>query len=626
MKIFLTILIIALSISNSQAQLLKKLKEKAEQAADKATEKAVNKNFDKKDNDGASANKNADESPTAGAQSNLKVYSKFDFVPGTTILYYDNFEKDNIGEAPFGWITSTSAEVVTIDGLEGNWLKLASSSSTHFTRSKKQSWGNNFTIEFDLLIVKNTYDPRIDINLINTGGNLVTDENILRSDKKPAINFSAIIVPDNKSRASLYAMDRKLSDVMTENLPYSNTSPVHISMCVQGKRFRMWWNDRKLYDLPAVSEEYLPNQLAFSFGSVGGSDFYVNNIRIAKDVPDTRAKLEEGKLISNLLFFTGTAKLKPESMGALLDVSKILKDATAPVKIIGHTDSDGDDVANLKLSQQRADAVKDILVNQYHIDESKLSTEGRGETQPIADNKSAEGKAQNRRVEFIFKAEADKYVRPAGVSAVSDSKSGSNTKSTAAKNTDVSAVSGEAVVKLQSKLLNISLPLAQIMKTGENRYTFTASKEEGNSKENYFKIMLVSVNASLKPETFNFREINEKQPLYGTKKYAEISNNEAVLFYGNGQKPYIYKFSPIIANGTMASYVDEALSRHLPAVSPNSKFVIEKVENGKASGYFTFGIMIEGLKPVKKGDAMQQTFTDGFAGEMKCSFSNVPVY
>lgn len=622
MKIFLTILIIALSISNSQAQLLKKLKEKAEQA----TEKAVNKNFDKKDNDGASANKNADESPTAGAQSNLKVYSKFDFVPGTTILYYDNFEKDNIGEAPFGWITSTSAEVVTIDGLEGNWLKLASSSSTHFTRSKKQSWGNNFTIEFDLLIVKNTYDPRIDINLINTGGNLVTDENILRSDKKPAINFSAIIVPDNKSRASLYAMDRKLSDVMTENLPYSNTSPVHISMCVQGKRFRMWWNDRKLYDLPAVSEEYLPNQLAFSFGSVSGSDFYVNNIRIAKDVPDTRAKLEEGKLISNLLFFTGTAKLKPESMGALLDVSKILKDATAPVKIIGHTDSDGDDATNLKLSQQRADAVKDILVNQYHIDESKLSTEGRGETQPIADNKSAEGKAQNRRVEFIFKAEADKYVRPAGVSAVSDSKSGSNTKSTAAKNTDVSAVSGEAVVKLQSKLLNISLPFAQIMKTGENRYTFTASKEEGNSKENYFKIMLVSVNASLKPETFNFREINEKQPLYGTKKYAEISNNEAVLFYGNGQKPYIYKFSPIIANGTMASYVDEALSRHLPAVSPNSKFVIEKVENGKASGYFTFGIMIEGLKPVKKGDAMQQTFTDGFAGEMKCSFSNVPVY
>lgn len=621
MKFFLTILISALSISNLQAQLLKKLKQKAEEVAGKVKDKPS----EKKEDNSATVENGTEKTPTAGAQSNLKVYSKFDFVPGATILYYDNFEKDNIGEAPDGWITSTTAEVVTIDGLEGNWLKLASSSSNHFTRSKKQSWGNNFTVEFDLLIVKKTYSPRIEINLANTGGNLVTDENILKNAKN-AVHFSAILGADNTSRASLYALENKLSDNMTENLPFSNTSPVHISMCVQGKRFRMWWNDRKLYDLPAVSEEYMPNQLAFSFGSVGGSDFYVNNIRIAKDVPDTRAKLEEGKLISNLLFFTGTAKLKPESMGALLDVSKILKDATAPVKIIGHTDSDGDDAANLKLSQQRADAVKDILKNQYHIDESKLSTEGRGETQPIADNKSAEGKAQNRRVEFIFKAEADKYVRPAGAAAASDSKSAGNTKPTAAKNTDVSAVSGAAVVKLQSKLLNISLPFAQIMKTADNRYTFIASKEEGNSKENYFKIMLESLNSSLKPETFNFRESNEKQPLYGTKKYAEISKNEAVLFYGTGQKPYIYKFSPIIANGTMASYVDEALGRHLPAVSPNSKFVIEKVENGKASGYFTFGIMIEGLKPVKKGDAMQETFTDGFAGEMKCSFSNVPVY
>ena len=76
----------------------------------------------------------------------------------------------------------------------------------------------------------------------------------------------------------------------------------------------------------------------------------------------------------------------------------------------------------------------------------------------------------------------------------------------------------------------------------------------------------------------------------------------------------------------MASYVDEGLSRNLPAASPNCKFVIEKVEDGKASGYFIVGIMIEGLKPIKKGDAMQETFTTGFAGELKCTFSNVPVY
>ncbi|MEO6681736.1 MAG: OmpA family protein, partial [Ginsengibacter sp.] len=341
-----------LSITTVHAQLLKKIRQKAEDAVNKTIENGGDKKSPESKRDHESSGDGQTVSIKAdNGKPNLKVYSKFDFVPGSVILYYDNFEKDNIVEAPMGWITSTSAEVVTIDGLEGNWVKMAATSSQHFIRSKKQSWGNNFSIEFDLLMVENDYDPRIDINLINTGNNMVTDEGILRADKKPAINFSAIIGAEKQCRASLYAFDKKFSDVMTESLPYSNTVPVHISMCVQGKRFRMWWNDRKLYDLAAVSEDYVPNQLQFAFGSVGGSDFYVSNIRIAKDIPDTRAKFEEGKLVSNLLFYTGTAKLKPESMGSLLDVSKILKDVTAPVKIVGHTDSDGDDAANVKLSQ-----------------------------------------------------------------------------------------------------------------------------------------------------------------------------------------------------------------------------------------------------------------------------------
>ncbi|WP_445738228.1 OmpA family protein [Mariniflexile sp.] len=644
MKKYLLLIGMFVICNYSNGQILKKLKDKitakTEQKVDAKTDRTIDKSLDslldakspvkikKKSKDDSSEENEATTGTKAGASSssNLKVYSKFDFVPGSSILYFDNFEKDNIGETPLGWITSASAEAVSIEGLEGNWVKMASTSANHFIRSKKQSWGNNFTIEFDLLLIKNSYDPRIDINLINTGGNLVTDESILSSSKKPALNFSAILSGDNMSRASLYAGDKKLSDAMTESLPYSNTMPVHVSMCVQGKRFRMWWNDRKLYDLQAISEEYLPNQLGFSFYSTGGFDAYISNIRIAKDIPDTRAKFEEGKIVSNLLFFAGTSKLKPESMGALLDVSKVLKDVTSTVKIVGHTDADGDDASNLKLSEQRAETVKSILVNQFNINESKLETEGRGENQPIADNKSAEGKAQNRRVEFIFKSEADNYIAPSGVLPTSDSKLGNNVKNPSTKNTDISAVSGDAIVKLQSKILNINLPFAQIMKTGDNSFTFTASKEEGNNKENYFKIQLKSVNNSLKPETYNFTEIAQKLPLYGSKQYAEITDYEAVLLYGATQKPYIYRFSPIVANGTMASYVDNSLARHLPAPSPNCIFVIEKVENGKASGYFTTGIMIEGLKPVTKGDAEQQTFTDGFSGEMKCTFSNVPVY
>ncbi|MBK8748852.1 MAG: hypothetical protein IPM04_13610 [Saprospiraceae bacterium] len=94
--------------------------------------------------------------------------------------------------------------MVAVAGLKGKWLKLESLSSNHITRSKKQSWGNNYTIEFDLLIVKKTYDPRIDFALINTGGNLVTDEAILRSGRNEVI--VGLILGDDGKKTRLHSM------------------------------------------------------------------------------------------------------------------------------------------------------------------------------------------------------------------------------------------------------------------------------------------------------------------------------------------------------------------------------------------------------------------------------------
>jgi OmpA-OmpF porin, OOP family len=71
------------------------------------------------------------------------------------------------------------------------------------------------------------------------------------------------------------------------------------------------------------------------------------------------------------------------------------------VKIIGHTDSDGDDKKNLELSKKRAEAVKASLSKDFGIDESRMQTDGKGESQPVDKNDSALGKANNRRVEFI---------------------------------------------------------------------------------------------------------------------------------------------------------------------------------------------------------------------------------
>jgi OOP family OmpA-OmpF porin len=79
----------------------------------------------------------------------------------------------------------------------------------------------------------------------------------------------------------------------------------------------------------------------------------------------------------------------------------LIENPAVKIKIVGHTDSDGDDAANLALSKERANAVKASLIKEFEIDKSRMETDGKGESEPVAPNTSLEGKAQNRRVDFI---------------------------------------------------------------------------------------------------------------------------------------------------------------------------------------------------------------------------------
>jgi len=71
------------------------------------------------------------------------------------------------------------------------------------------------------------------------------------------------------------------------------------------------------------------------------------------------------------------------------------------VRIEGHTDSTGDPARNLDLSRRRAEAVKKALVTQFGIAADRLTSEGFGDTKPIAANDNPQGRAENRRVEFV---------------------------------------------------------------------------------------------------------------------------------------------------------------------------------------------------------------------------------
>lgn len=111
---------------------------------------------------------------------------------------------------------------------------------------------------------------------------------------------------------------------------------------------------------------------------------------------------QSSKLLSvelNILFDSGKANIKPRFYSELKDLAKFLREhPTSTVVIEGHTDSLGSAESNRALSQKRASAIADVLVDSFRIKTDRVKGVGYGETRPIATNETAEGRSQNRRV------------------------------------------------------------------------------------------------------------------------------------------------------------------------------------------------------------------------------------
>jgi OOP family OmpA-OmpF porin len=109
---------------------------------------------------------------------------------------------------------------------------------------------------------------------------------------------------------------------------------------------------------------------------------------------------EKPIVLEGVHFQTNKAVLLPES-SAILDrvAESLIAHPEVIIEVGGHSDSDGSDASNLKLSTKRANAVRDYLIKKG-VPASQMTAKGYGETQPISDNKTPEGKAMNRRVEL----------------------------------------------------------------------------------------------------------------------------------------------------------------------------------------------------------------------------------
>lgn len=403
-----------------------------QKAGEKLTDKVLNKLFDKKnkkntkvteDNNNALGNtqNNSSKNQVVPAKnfeednSGLKTYSKFDFIPGDKILGYDDFSKDVVGDFPATWNTNSTGEVVSASSKEGHWLMLAKQGK--FIPEYIKSLPDNFTMEYDLVCNDkfSYYSPALSVYFL-TGKNDKTtfDNTFIIGDKRSGVKISLHptdgLNNGGEGKTESFESGESFLKNQVNTTQFSTSSGmknVHVSIWRQKQRLRVYLNEEKIFDLPKAFPDGKTYSTALFeiWGDMKDQDRYLlSNIKFAAGLPDTRTKLiTEGKFVtSGILFDVNSDKIKPQSYGILKDIANVLNEnSSVNVKIVGHTDSDGNTSANMDLSKRRAEAVKASLIKYFGIDASRLQTDGKGSSQPVDSNSTAEGKANNRRVEFI---------------------------------------------------------------------------------------------------------------------------------------------------------------------------------------------------------------------------------
>lgn len=332
------------------------------------------------------------------AQENNYIVSKYDFIPGENVIFFDDFESENIGDFPAQWLTNGSGEIVTSAKFPGRWFHLTKGG--YYMPEAKEEFTENFTIEFDFVPMTSDNSETIySISFYLLTGKLSEPGG---GGEPGDAGFQLALDYDNLGWKN-WSMQTDQRFNGTVVFPFKTNNKYHIAIWVQKQRVRLYANENKVFDVPRG----IPTGSKSNIFRVDTRDEaipLISNFRIAAGLPDMRNRLlKDGKIISyGIQFDVNSDKLKPESYSTLKEISDILKETPAiRLKIIGHTDSDGDDASNLDLSKRRAASVKNELADKFSCDAARLDTDGKGESEPIAENNSSVNKAKNRRVEFI---------------------------------------------------------------------------------------------------------------------------------------------------------------------------------------------------------------------------------
>lgn len=409
-KAILLSLTIILIIGTSQAegQLWKKVKDRVKQTVEnKVTQKSedVTTNVvNKAENSiGKSENQQAEAAATTASGDNLAAtaasrpsgmsdYKSYDFVPGDKIIFEPDLSKEPEAELPARFaIKSGNAEIQLFENEKILHMDAGGNVALAPLMSNETYLPEQFTVEFDM-----TYENKDDYFRHTTDFAVEfrkSDDNNYKS--YPLYGFKLVT-----GSQCLWGTGSviHLSDEIAKSLTLPNVWH-HVAIYIRGNIGKVYLDQNRI----AASNTMPVGAQKVNLRADGMYGIKIKNFRLAAGGDDKYKKIiTDGKFITHgILFDVNKSTIKAESMGTLNEVTKLLKEhADLKFEIDGHTDSDGGDAANLQLSQSRAEAVKAKLVS-MGISAERLTTKGFGASKPIDKNDTAEGKANNRRVEFI---------------------------------------------------------------------------------------------------------------------------------------------------------------------------------------------------------------------------------
>lgn len=400
--LFIMTAMLVLGSTGADAQgFLNKLKEKAKEKISKKIEGTVEEKAKEVVMQDA---EEAEEAPAEEAKPVIPQAKgeavKSDFVPGSVVIFEDNLQGEKMGEFPSKWdLIENNAEVAKMNGKMA--IKFEHGSNTSITPLIKD--GNKkylpevYTLEFDFFVSATEAHSAYILHQ-ETEQDWVS-EIFFNHDN---INWR-VIKPNG---------DQTDGNAPTESFIKQN-SWNHFALSFNKRALKVYINNHRVMNIPnAKAPSWFYIRTEFWEDHVD----YITNVRLAKGGVELyqqnaqtmtaieKAIAETGKFVTNnILFDTGKATLKQESMAEIQKVADYMKkNPKARFEVQGHTDNQGSDKVNDPLSQQRAEAIVAALVK-MGCDEFNLKAVGKGSHEPVADNKTAEGRAKNRRVEFIKK-------------------------------------------------------------------------------------------------------------------------------------------------------------------------------------------------------------------------------